>query len=272
MHACNSEPVGTNGSDAARKGRLLMMPSGRAAQATVPKRRGSSAMEGVLVQRKRPSLTRRLPRRAWRHGGAVLRLSSWQHAGGATDGDGGSRHRASEVTSRARFAADKAAAGRRSAEELPIAAPPGPRGALFLTSDRGSGSGHASGLGRGRWLKLEGRRQATLHPKVRWRSQDRRRAGEGFARHPTWAGVRKDEGSGRVVREGASPGGRSRKGLPRSRHVRESDGPCWVHVVVSRLQKSERSIFLRGGSASGETRKRLGKCASASRQAGQARG
>jgi hypothetical protein len=175
----------------------------------------------------------------------------------ATDGDGGSRHRASEVTSRARFAADKAAAGRRSAEELPIAAPPGPRGALFLTSDRSSGSGHASGLGRGRWLKLEGRRQATLHPKVRWRSQDRRRAGEGFARHPSGAGVRKDEGSGRVVREGASPGGRSRKGLPRSGHVRESDGPCWVHVVVSRLQKSERSTFLRGGSAGGGTRERF---------------
>jgi hypothetical protein len=169
-------------------------------------------MEGVLVQRKRPSLTRRLPRRAWRHGGAVLRLSSWQHAGGATDGVGGSRHRASEVTSRARFAADKAAAGRRSAEELPIAAPPGPRGALFLTSDRSSGSGHASGLGRGRWLKLEGRRQATLHPEVRRRPKRRRRAGEA-SRGARWSRRPQGRGLRRVVREGASPGGRPRKGF-----------------------------------------------------------
>jgi len=38
-------------------------------------------------------------------------------------------------------------------------------------------------------------------------------------------------------------GGRSRKGSPAG-YARESDGPCWVHVVVSRLQKSERGIFL----------------------------
>lgn len=184
MHACGSEPVGTDGSDAVRKGRLLMMPSGRAAQATVRE------AEGVLGDGRRPGPAQaavfdetaaQAGLAARRRGPAPFLVATRRRV---TDGDGGSRHRASEVTSRTRFAADKAAAGRRSAEELPIAAPPGPRGALFLTSDRSSGSGHASGLGRGRWLKLEGRRQATLHPKVRWRSNDRRRAGEGFARHP----------------------------------------------------------------------------------------
>jgi len=49
--------------------------------------------------------------------------------------------------------------------------------ALFDASVRGLGSGRTPGTGRGRWLKLEGRRQATLHPWICRRSNDRRRVG-----------------------------------------------------------------------------------------------
>jgi hypothetical protein len=82
--------------------------------------------------------------RAWRQGGVVLiprRGNAWRGRGSG----GGSRQRAPEVTSRARFAAEKAAAGRRSAEELPIAAPPGPRSVPFLDEPRGFGSARTPG-------------------------------------------------------------------------------------------------------------------------------
>jgi hypothetical protein len=45
------------------------------------------------------------------------------------------------------------------------------------------------------------------------------------------------------------PKGGPARGSFRSGHARESDGPCWVHVNVSRLQKSERGIFPHAGSA-----------------------
>jgi hypothetical protein len=219
LRACSVGPAGTNGSDAVRKGRFLTRPSGWSAQATVHE------AEGALGDGRRPGPAEAVvfdeAAADGGPGGTAARssVSSWKHVEEPGNG-GGSRQRASEVTSRSRFAADNAVAGRRSTEELPIEAPPGPCGALFLTSDRGFGSGHRSGLGRRRWLKLEGRRQATLHPKVRFR---------------------------------------------------ESDGPCRVHVVVSRLQKSERSIFLRGRRHAAP-RARVARRAGVTGQAGQPRG
>jgi len=178
-------------------------------------------MEGALVRRAPLPLTRRRASRAFRHGGRSLRplltKGPWQRRRVG--------QRASEATSRARFAAEKAATGRHRAEELSIGAPPGPRGALFDASVRGLGSGRTPGRSRGRWLKLEGRRQATLHPWICRRSNDRRRIGA----------------AEREVTPRGALHGRS--------HARESDGPCWVHVVVSRLQKSERGIFPHSRSA-----------------------
>jgi hypothetical protein len=177
-------------------------------------------MEGALVRQAPLPLTRRRASRTFRHGGccrrSLLTKGPWQRR---RVGRG-----ASEATSRARFAAEKAATGRYRAEELSIGAPPGPRGALFDASVRGPGSGRAQGTGRERWLKLEGRRQAMLHPWICRRSNDRRRVGAATGGHPARGS------SGRL-------------------HARESDGPCWVHVVVSRLQKSERGIFPHPSSA-----------------------
>jgi len=133
-------------------------------------------MEGALVRRAPLPLTRR----RGEAGLAARRTRSpvLSSRGGRGSVDlRGSRQRASEATSRARFAAENTATGRCRAEELSIEAPPGSRGALFNASARGSGSGHAQGTGRERWLKLEGRRQAMLHPWIGRRSNDRRRVG-----------------------------------------------------------------------------------------------
>jgi len=183
-------------------------------------------MEGALVRRAPLPLTRR-------RGEAGLaarrtRLRSSPHGGcrGSVDLRG-SRQRASEATSRARFAAENAATGRCRAEELSIEAPPGPRGALFDARARGSNPRRTQGTGRARWLKLEGRRQATLHPWIGRRSNDRRRIG--------------------ALRSSPARGDAPR-GVRASRYARESEGPCGVHVIVSRLQKSERGIFLRARS------------------------
>jgi hypothetical protein len=137
-------------------------------------------MEGALVRQAPLPLTRRRASRTFRHGGccrrSLLTKGPWQRR---RVGRG-----ASEATSRARFAAEKAATGRYRAEELSIGAPPGPRGALFDASVRGPGSGRAQGTGRERWLKLEGRRQAMLHPWICRRSNDRRRVGAADRRSP----------------------------------------------------------------------------------------
>jgi hypothetical protein len=133
-------------------------------------------MEGALVRRTPWPLTRRRGEAglaARRTRSSVLSVRRGQGSGD------GSRQRASEATSRARFAAENAATGRCRAEELSIEAPPGSRGALFDASARGLGSGRKQGTGRERWLKLEGRRQAMLHPWIGRRSNDRRQVGAG---------------------------------------------------------------------------------------------
>lgn len=236
LRACSVGPAGTDGSDAVRKGRLPTRPSGWSAQATVHE------AEGALGDGRRPGPAQVVvfdeAAADGGPGGTAARssVSTWQHAEGPGSGVG-SRQRTSEVTSRSRFAADNAVAGRRSTEELPIEAPPGPCGALFLTSDRGSGSGHTSGLGRRRWPKLEGRRQATLHPKVRRRPKRRRWAGDA-SRGTRWSRRPRGRGLWRVVREGASPGGRSRKGL---RRERSRSGIGWS-VLGARGRKSVAEV------------------------------
>jgi len=108
--------------------------AGRAAQAErtdEPERRSEhSSREGVLVSTMSPSLTRRRRRRglAASPGGLDREVGSRSE---------GPRQRTSEATLRARRAEENAAAGRRSAEELSIEAPPGPRSAR---SRRCSGS------------------------------------------------------------------------------------------------------------------------------------
>jgi len=137
-------------------------------------------MEDALVRRAPWPLTRRRGEAglaARRTRSSVLSVRRGQGSGD------GSRQRASEATSRARFAAENAATGRCCAEELSIEAPPGSRGALFDASARGPGSGRTQRMCRGRWLKLEGRRQAMLHPWIGQRSNDRRQVGAG-ARSP----------------------------------------------------------------------------------------
>jgi hypothetical protein len=170
--------------------RAAAMPSGRAwipvmrgqgdARATAPVNLGDA--EGFIADGRRPGPASAAAfDEAAERGGpggtadAVLVLSSRRGVSHA----GGSRQRASEATSRARFAADKAATGRQRAEELSIAAPPGPRGALLDAGARASNPGHTRRAGRERWLKLEGRRQATLHPWIDRRSNDRRPIGAG---------------------------------------------------------------------------------------------
>jgi len=144
--------------------RAAAMPCGRAG---IPMR-DSSSTEGALVRRGPLPLTRRRASRTFRHGGccrrSLLTKGPWQRR---RVGRG-----ASEATSRARFAAENAATGRCRAEELSIEAPPGSRGALFDASVRGRGSGRSPRTGRERWLKLEGRRQAMLHPWIGRRSND----------------------------------------------------------------------------------------------------
>jgi len=127
---------------------------------------------------------------------------------------GGSRQRASEATSRARFAADNAATGRHHAEEPSIAAPPGPRGALF-NPRAGLRLGRSLGMGRGRRLKLEGRRQATLYPWIGWRSKDRRPVGVGSLRPllTVWPPARGDRRSTRVGIGWSVRGARGRKSV-----------------------------------------------------------
>jgi hypothetical protein len=173
-----------------RRVRAAAMPHGRAgipvmrgqgdARATAPVNLGDA--EGFIADGRRPGPASAAAfDEAAERGGpggtvdAVLVLSSRRGVSSA----GGSRQRASEATSRARFAADNAATGRQRAEELSIAAPPGPRGALFDATARGSNPGHTRRTGRERWLKLEGRRQATLHPWIDRRSNDRRPIGAG---------------------------------------------------------------------------------------------
>jgi len=165
--------------------RAAAMPSGRAgipvmrgqgdARATAPVNLGDA--EGFIADGRRPgsTISVALDEAAGRGGpggtaDAVAVLSS-RRGRGSVDLLG-SRQRASEVTSRARFAAENAATGRCRAEEHSIEAPPGSRGTLFDASDRGSGSGRTRGTGRERWLKLEGRRQAMLHPWIGRRSND----------------------------------------------------------------------------------------------------
>jgi hypothetical protein len=145
-------------------------------------------MEGALVRRAPLPLTRRRGEAGLAARRTRSPVLSSRGGRGCVDLRG-SRQRASEVTSRARFAAENAATGRCRAEELSIEAPPGSRGAPSSrkhASARGSGSEsreRAQGTGRERWLKLEGRRQAMLHPWIGRRSNDRRQVGVG-ARSP----------------------------------------------------------------------------------------
>jgi len=191
--------------------RTAAMPCGRAGIPT----RDPSSMEGVLVRRGLLPLTRR-------RGEAGLAARRTQSSALSSEGavavSLGSRQRAPEATSRARFAAENAATGRHGAEELPIEAPPGPRGALFDASARSSGSARA--------------RRTVVGDGRSWRVAVKRRSTRGSAGGPTTEG-------GSVSQPRAGPA----RGSPGAAHARESDGPCWVHVFVSRLQKSERGIF-----------------------------
>jgi len=134
--------------------------SRRVAQAAL---RGSehSSREGVLASTKPSSLTRRRWRRAWR----FLPGGFGRKAGAARRG---LRQRASEATSQARLAVENTAAGRRSAEELLIEAPPGPRSAL-VTWAFGAPTPNALMRSVTTTPKLEVRRQAKLHPGIRRR-------------------------------------------------------------------------------------------------------
>jgi hypothetical protein len=171
VHAASILRVRTAAMPCGRVGIPVMRGPGDA-RATAPVNLGDA--EGVIVDGRRPGPVSSaafdeavgeagLPARGRRRR-PLLTEGPWQRRRVG--------HGASEATSRARFAAENAAAGRRNAEELSIGAPPGPRGALFDANVRGPGSGRAQGTGRGRWLKLEGRRQATLHPRIGRRSND----------------------------------------------------------------------------------------------------
>jgi len=199
--ACGGEPAGTDGSDAVRKGR--------------------DPDEGSIVDGRRPGPARSA---AFDEAAGEADLAARRTQSSALSSEGavavslGSRQRAPEATSRARFAAENAATGRHGAEELPIEAPPGPRGALFDASARSSGSARA--------------RRTVVGDGRSWRVAVKRRSTRGSAGGPTTEG-------GSVSQPRAGPA----RGSPGTAHARESDGPCWVHVFVSRLQKSERGIF-----------------------------
>jgi len=181
VHAAANRRVRAAAMSHGRAGIPVMRGQGDA-RATAPVNLGDA--EGFIADGRRPGPTSAAAfDEAAERGGpggtadAVLVLSSRRGVSSA----GGSRQRASEATSRARSAADNAATGRQRAEELSIAAPPGPRGALLDAGARASNPGHTRRAGRERWLKLEGRRQATLHPWIDRRSNDRRPIGAG---HP----------------------------------------------------------------------------------------
>jgi hypothetical protein len=218
-------------------------------------------MEGALVRHPPPSLTRRRGERG--PGGAAA--WSWS-LDVATRGGSGQRHRVAtegargHVTSSVRGRKSRGREAQRGGatdrSSTRTARRPFPTRAPELRLRTHGGTG------RGRGPKLEGRRQATLHPgRVRWRSNDRRRAGAGRRGRPKGRKLPRACPEGAKALEGGpardcrgvpqgSPRARARKGSGKgSRCARESDGPCWVHVVVSRLQKSERSIFLRARSA-----------------------
>jgi hypothetical protein len=120
------------------------------------RRRGYSSREGVLAAAKRPSLTRRRWRRSLAVTGHVV---GWgpgpMRNGHGNVSDGWSRQRSSEAKLHARRAAEKAAVGKHGVEELDQA-PPGPGCARTGLYDSGVVAK----------LKLEGRRQAKLHPRI----------------------------------------------------------------------------------------------------------
>jgi hypothetical protein len=159
--------------------------SRRVAQAAL---RGSehSSREGVLASTKPSSLTRRRRRRAWRS----LPGGFGRKAGAARRGP---RQRASEATSQARLAVENAAVGRRSAEELLIEAPPGPRS--VRPGGRLGPRPQTRCLGVTTTPKLEVRRQAKLHPGIRRRPL----AKGGSARLRGPKGARRSELGNRAV-------------------------------------------------------------------------
>jgi hypothetical protein len=175
-------------------------------------------MEGALVRHPPSSLTRRRGERG--PGGAAAwswsldvatRGGSGQRRRVATEGARG--HVTSSVRGRKSRGREAQRGGATDRSSTRTARRPFPTRAPELRLRTHGGTG------RGRGPKLEGRRQATLYPWIYRRSNDRRRVG---------AADRE------VTPRGALLG---------RQHARESDGPCWVHVVVSRLQKSERGIF-----------------------------
>jgi len=218
-------------------------------------------MEGVLVRHPPPSLTRRRGERG--PGGAAA--WSWS-LDVATRGGSGQRRRARdrgrqrsrhELGSRPTKPRPGGAARRSYRSQLHQ-----DRGAPLPHTSAGASAPHARRDGSWTMAEAGGSPSSDAPPGSGSLEVQRPKAGR---RRPPRAsegrklpracpeGAKALEGGPardcRGVPQG-SPRARARKGSGKgSRCARESDGPCWVHVVVSRLQKSERSIFLRARSA-----------------------
>jgi hypothetical protein len=270
LRACSVGPVGTDGSDAVRKGRLPTRPSGWSAQATVHE------AEGALGDGRRPGPAQVVVfDEAATGGGPGGTADAVQHLHVATRGGVGQRRRVAtegvrgHVTSsvhgrqrRGREAQHGGATDRSSTRTVrrPL---PDERPGLRLRARVGTGSSTMAEAG--------GSPSSDAPPEGSPEAETPKAGRCSFTRCPmeqASARARAPEGGPR----GRKPWRAAPQGVSRgSGHVRESDGPCWVHVVVSRLQKSERSIFLRDVRHAA-SRARVAKHASASRQAGQPRG
>jgi hypothetical protein len=158
-------------------GGLLEIPRVLRESAVRDRGREHSAMEGVLVRRRPPSLTRRRRK-------AGLAIRSDGDTGRKARVRGGSRQRASEAASQARRAVENTAAGWLSTEGSAIVTPPGPCCAPHVgvrdKLPQRAPSGAPPGLTRRlrRRPKQEVRRQAKLH--LVGSSGRRHKTGAGF--------------------------------------------------------------------------------------------
>jgi hypothetical protein len=217
-------------------------------------------MEGALVRHPPPSLTRRRGERGPGGGGVVLvprRGDTWRVGAAAPGCDRGRQRSRHELGSRPKKPRPGGAARRSYRSQLHQ-----DRAAPLPHTSAGASAPHARRDGSWAMAEAGGSPSSDAPPgSVRWRSNDRRRAGAGRRGRPKGRKLPRACPEGAKALEGGpardcrgvpqgSPRARARKGSGKgSRCARESDGPCWVHVVVSRLQKSERSIFFRARSA-----------------------
>lgn len=207
-------------------------------------------MEGVLVRHPPSSLTRRRGERG--PGGAAAwswsldvatRGGSGQRRRLATEGARG--HVTSSVRGRKSRGREAQRGGATDRSSTRTARRPFPTRAPELRLRTHGGTG------RGRWPKLEGRRQATLHPgRVRWRSNDRRRAGAGRRGRPKGRKLPRACPEGAKALEGGpardcrgvpqgSPRARARKGSGKGEQVRSGIG--WS-VLGARGRKSVAEV------------------------------